>query len=427
MTRLAVVGLGPVGLATSVAFAMEGHNVTGVDVNVDRISRIGRGESPFFEEGLEEALKTVLAARRFSVTGDLDEATTRADIVFLAVGTPSRPDGAMDDTHIREATRALADTFREDSEPIIVVKSTVVPGTTENVVRPILEASGKPFGLAVNPEFLREGHALEDSLHPDRIVLGVDGSGTARHLRDLYAGMACPTVETDLRTAEAIKYATNAYLAMKIAFADELANICQAFGVSYDEVIQAVTLDGRISPRFLIPGVGFGGSCLPKDLRALVVAVRAKDYAPGLFEAVLSQNEFQYLQAIRLLEEELLELKGKRIALLGLAFKGGTDDVRESCAIPIAKTLKDRGAAVVGYDPVANKNFARTMSEIVLAETVEDALRDADACLIQADWPEFSRLKRQDFLSLMRTPVVIDGRRTLEPDGMEGIRFRRIG
>ncbi len=406
---------------------MDGHIVTGIDVDADRISDIDRGDPPFFEIGLRNALRTVLKAGRFSVAGEKVEHRTLPDIVFLTVGTPSRPDGTMDDTYITNATMDLADTFRDDSEHVVVVKSTVVPGTTEGVIRPILQASGKPVGLAVNPEFLREGHALEDSLHPDRIVLGVDGSRTASRLRGLYASKDCPIVETGLRTAEAVKYASNAFLATKVAFANELANLCQALGVSYDEVIQAVTLDRRISPRFLKPGVGFGGPCLPKDLRALIAAGKANDYTPGLLEAVLNQNEVQYLRAIRLLEEELVELKGKRIALLGLAFKGGTDDVRESCAIPIARTLKARGATVIGYDPVASENFADMMPEAVLAGTVEEALNNADACLLQADCPEFSKLRSEDFLSLMRTPVVIDGRRTLELDMMEGIRFRRIG
>ncbi|MFQ5803759.1 MAG: nucleotide sugar dehydrogenase, partial [Candidatus Methylomirabilales bacterium] len=270
VTRLAVVGLGPVGLATAIAFVMADHRVVGLDVDAGRVSRVARGEPPFYEAGLQDALLKVLSTRRFAATSDVREALAGVDIVFLCVGTPSGPDGSMDDVFLKEAAEDISRVISDDPRPIIVVKSTVVPGTTEKVVRPILEASDKRFGLGVNPEFLREGHALEDTLHPDRIVLGVDGPDTAKRLRALYAHVACPIVETDLTTAEAIKYATNAFLATKVAFANDLANLCQTFGISYDEVIQAVALDPRVNSRFLVPGVGFGGSCFPKDVRALV-------------------------------------------------------------------------------------------------------------------------------------------------------------
>ncbi len=427
MESITIVGLGPVGLATSVAFALGDHDVIGVDVNRDRVGRISRGEPPFFEVDLENALRKVLKKNRFRATTDIYQAVAHADYIFICVGTPSRSDGPMDDTFLGQATEDIAGVLSTDSQSIIVVKSTVVPGTTENVARPILEASGKPYSLAVNPEFLREGHALEDALEPDRVILGVDGPDTARRLRSLYAHLDCPIIETDLRTAEAIKYATNAFLATKVVFANELANICQALEVSYDEVIQGVTLDPRIDPRFLVPGVGFGGSCFPKDVKALVAAGKAAGHTPRLLEAVLDQNEEQYLQAIRLLEEELGDLKDKRIALLGLAFKGGTDDVRESRAIPIAESLLQKGAKVVGYDPVANENFTNIVPDITLAGNLEEALRGTDGCILQADWPEFSQLSAQDFLQAMHTPVVVDGRRILDPKRMKGVRFRRIG
>ncbi|MFQ5910190.1 MAG: nucleotide sugar dehydrogenase, partial [Thermoplasmata archaeon] len=267
MAHLAVVGLGPVGLATSIAFAKEGHEVAGVDVNEDRLASIARGEPPYFETGMAEALEQVLEVDRFSVSPDTGKAVRQADTVVLCVGTPSRPDGSMDDRLLKKATENVALGLRPDKRTTAVIKSTVIPGTTENVVRPILEASGMPFGLAVNPEFLREGHAMEDALQPDRLILGSDGPETAKRLRELYENATCPVVETDLRTAEAIKYATNAFLATKVAFADELANISSALDVDFEEVIAAVTLDPRINPRFLVPGVGFGGSCFLKDVR----------------------------------------------------------------------------------------------------------------------------------------------------------------
>ena len=419
--------MGPVGLGTGVAFAMNGHRVVGLDVEMNRVSLIAEGKIPFFEPGLSEALQDVLDSGHFSVTSKTGEAIPEADFVFLCVGTPSRLDGSMEAAFIRDATKDVTDSIGRDTQPVVVVKSTVIPGTTETVVWPILEASGASASVAVNPEFLREGHALTDSLHPDRVILGADDLQTAERLRKLYAHLTCPVVETDLRTAETIKYATNAFLATKVAFADEMANICQAMGIAYDEVIEAVTLDPRINPRFLVPGVGFGGSCFPKDLRALVSASMEAGYHAPLLEAVLNQNEVQYLQAVRLLEEELGDLKGKRIALLGLAFKGGTDDIRESRAIPIARSLLERGLTVVGYDPMANENFHRVVPEVLLVSSLGEALREADGCILQAEWSEFSQLSSEDFLKAMRTPVVVDGRRILDPGEMKGVRFRRIG
>ncbi|MGI0147944.1 MAG: UDP-glucose dehydrogenase family protein, partial [Thermoplasmata archaeon] len=347
--------------------------------------------------------------------------------VFLCVGTPSKPDGGMDEAPLRDAVKSLVAAWKDGKRRTIVVKSTVVPGTTDGVVRPILEAAGHSFRLAVNPEFLREGRALADALRPDRIVLGVDGPAAARILRTLYRSAKCPVFVTDRRTAEAVKYATNAFLATKVAFANELANLCQAFGVSYDKVHRGMGLDPRINPRFLVPGVGFGGSCFPKDVRALVAAGRRRDVQPLLLEAVLASNDVQYLSAIALIEAELGDLRGKRIALLGLAFKGETDDVRETRAVPIARALLSKGAAVVGYDPLAGPAFSRLVPEVKVVGSAKEALEGADGAILQADWPAFSKFTAKDFLTTMATPVVVDGRRILDPKKMRGVRFRRIG
>jgi UDPglucose 6-dehydrogenase len=279
----------------------------------------------------------------------------------------------------------------------------------------------------VNPEFLQEGRALEGAMAPDRIVLGIDRPETGRVLRALFRSAKCPVLVTDLRTAEAIKYATNAFLATKVSFANELANLCQALGVSYDEVRDGMGLDPRINPRFLVPGVGFGGSCFPKDVRALVAAGRLRGVETPLLEAVLAQNEIQHLRAIALLEEELEDLEGKRIALLGLAFKGETDDVRESRAVPLARTLLAKGAIVIAYDPLAGPAFSRLVPQAKIAGSAKEALEGADGAVFQADWSAFSRLSGKDFLAWMATPVVVDGRRILDPKKMQGIRFRRIG
>jgi UDPglucose 6-dehydrogenase len=427
VATIAIVGLGPVGLVTGVAFANQGHRVLGVDVDADRLASIRRGQPPVYEKGLEAALRKVLRQKSLSVVDRMEDAVGPADMVFLCVGTPSMPDGRMEERPLREAVKSLAASWRDKKRRTVVVKSTVLPGTTDGVVRPILEAAGLPFRLAMNPEFLREGHALEDALRPDRIVIGADAPATARAVRDLYRSTKGPVLMTDLKTAEAVKYATNAFLATKVAFADELANLCQAFGVSYDEVHRGMGLDPRINPRFLVPGVGFGGSCFPKDVRALAAGARQRGIQAPLLEAVLAQNEVQYLRAIALLEDELGDLRGKRIALLGLTFKGDTDDLRETRAVPIAQTLLSKGAMVIGYDPMAGPSFARLVPEVKVVDSVGDALQGTDGAVFQADWPAFSRLTAKDFLGVMTTPVVVDGRRILDPKKMRGVRFRRIG
>jgi UDPglucose 6-dehydrogenase len=427
VATISVVGLGPVGLCSAIAFATQGHRVFAFDIDAERRKQIGRGKPPFYEKGIGTALPKVLRTKRFSVVDTMEEAIAPSEVVFLCVGTPSRPDGSMDDSGLREATKSIAAAWRDGKRRTVVVKSTVLPGTTDAIVRPILEVAKRPFRLGVNPEFLREGRALEDALSPDRVVLGADGLATARILRSLYRSAKCPILATDLKTAEAVKYATNSALATKVAFADELANLCDAFGISYDEVHKGLGLDPRINPRFLVPGVGFGGSCFPKDVRALVAAGRRLGAEPRLLEAVLAQNDVQYVRAIAHLEGELGDLAGKRIALLGLAFKGDTDDIRETRAVPIARTLLSKGALVVGYDPLAGRAFSRVVPEVKIVESVKEALAGSDGAVLQADWPAFSRLTAKDFLTTMATPVVVDGRRILDPKKMRGVRFRRIG
>jgi UDPglucose 6-dehydrogenase len=427
VASIAMVGLGPVGLCSGVAFATQGHRVFGVDIDPERRKHIADGKPPFYEKGIEAALQRVLRQGRLSVVETVDEAIAQSSVVFLCVGTPSRADGSMDDSALGDAVTSLAAGWRDEKRRAVIVKSTVLPGTTDHLVRPILEAANRPFRLGVNPEFLREGHALEDALKPDRIILGTDLPETARIMKGLYRSARCPVLLTDFRTAETIKYATNAFLATKVAFADELANLCDAFGVSYDEVHKGLGLDPRINPRFLVPGVGFGGSCFTKDVRALVAAGRQRGAEPRLLEAVLAQNEVQYLRSIAFLEEELGDLHGKRIALLGLAFKGDTDDIRETRAVPIARTLLSKGAFVVGYDPLAGPAFSKLVPEAKIVERAKEALEEADGVILQADWPAFSRLTAKDFLSRMATPVVVDGRRILDPRKMKGIRFHRVG
>jgi UDPglucose 6-dehydrogenase len=278
----------------------------------------------------------------------------------------------------------------------------------------------------MNPEFLQEGRALKDSMQPSRIVVGCEDSRAGRLLMSLYEPLEAPKMITDLRSAEMIKYASNVGLATKISFANDVANICVRFGIDSETVLKAVGLDPRIGPQFLKPGLGFGGSCLPKDVRALFDRARGEGYESRLLSSIMKINEGQPLEGIRLLEGAIGNLSGKRIAVLGLSFKGGVDDIRETRAVPLIKGLRAKGAKVVAYDPMAMKSFRKIMPRIEYASSAIDCVDGADACILQADWPEFRRLGASAFRK-MRNPVVVDGRRFLDPDIVKKARARYLG
>ncbi len=430
-TTVAVIGTGYVGLVTAIAFAKQGLRVVCVDIDAAKVDSVNRGKATFYEEGVDHALRVAVKEGLLTATLDGEAAVRGANFSFLCVGTPPRKDGSMDDRFLREASKVIGKGLRRrGGDHVVVVKSTVLPGTTESIIAPeVRKAAGKSasFGVCVNPEFLREGSALKDALHPDRIVIGEGDREGGDALEVLYAGHACPKLRCDLRTAEMIKYATNAFLATKVSFANELANLSDLSGVDWDAVVEGLGLDPRINPRFMVPGVGFGGSCFPKDVAALIAAGKRQGYDSIVLSAVLELNERQPIRAVEILEEELGDLAGKRIALLGLAFKAGTDDVRESRAVPIARELAKRGATVVGYDAVAGSNFARAMPGVALAKTVREALRRAHGCIIQSDWPEFRALTGDDFAG-MEKRVVVDGRRTLDRRALgDRVVYHRIG
>ena len=431
MAKIGVVGTNYVGLITALTFSHFEHTVTCVDIDEEKVKKLSQGKTPLYEVGVGEALRKSLAKGMVRFSTKHADAVKGSELVFIAVGTPSRQDGGLDPAQLESAARSIGKAMRKlDPFLTIVVKSTVIPGTTEKVILPALEETSQrkagSFGLAVNPEFLKEGSALRDSLHPDRIVIGTNEERSRKALGDLYAPFASPTFFTDLRTAEMVKYATNAFLATKVSFANELANLCDAFGISYPEVFKGLTMDSRVNPKFLVPTAGFGGSCFPKDLRALVHAGRQAGYSSFLLEAALRLNDFQPQRAVELLEREVGNLKGRRIALLGLSFKGGTDDVRESRALPIARLLVERGAKVACYDPVAMKNFKSLIPKLQYCRTAAEALKGADGCILQADWEEFRKLGEEEF-SLMRRLVVVDARRVLDPGELPGLVYRRIG
>jgi len=431
LARVVIVGAGYAGLGTAIALAKKGNAVTCVDSDESKVHVLCQGKSPFFEKDLDREIASLTRTHRLKATTETAAAVRESDVIFICVGTPARDEGSLDTAQIENASLAVAEGLRRRPRQLVVVKSTVLPGTTESLVIPALESNSDlnagEFGVCVSPEFLREGQSVQDSLRPSHIVIGELDHPSGNVLVRLYASFRCPKFRTSLRIAEAVKYATNAFLATKVTFANELANLCTRLGLDADEVIRGMALDPRISPHHLRPGPGFGGSCLPKDLRALVSHAREAGYEPTLLDAVLAVNARQHMEILRLLEEEVGPLGGKRIAILGLSFKEGTDDVRESKALAIASELLLQGARVVGYDPRAADNFARAFHGVEIADSAKAALEGADGCIIQAAWPEFSRLRSEHF-ARMATPVVVDGRRTWTKARVpKGIRYRRIG
>ncbi len=405
--KISVIGCGYVGTVTGVCFADLGHYIVFYDIDKKKLDTLSRGEAPIYERSLDDLIQR--NRERLATTSDLTAAVRDTDITFICVGTPSRDDGSIDLTYVLSAAATIGKALRETGNfhPVIV-KSTVFPGTTEGPVRSVLEEeSGKQafveFGLGSNPEFLREGSAVHDFFEPDRIVLGADDARTMRALRDLYAPFTCPKVETSIRTAEMIKYASNAFLATKISFANEIGNLAKKLGIDSEEVFAGVGLDSRIGPAFFRTGIGFGGSCFPKDVRALISGARDHGEELQVLDAALRVNEDQPMKLVRLLQAHIPNLEGRRIGVLGLAFKPGTDDVRESRAIPVIRALLDAGADVVAYDPLAMENFATLFPEIEYAPSAEGVLA-ADAVLITTEWEEFEHL---DYSG----KIVIDGRR----------------
>jgi UDPglucose 6-dehydrogenase len=428
MQRVTIVGAGYVGICTGLALAEQGHRITVVDVSASRVTQIARGEAPFFEPGVEELLERHAASGAFRATSDLAASARDSDLVFLCVGTPSRPDGSVDLTFVDAAARQIGAALQGvPKPPVIIIKSTVPPGTARDIVRPAL-GNGEIL-LASNPEFLREGSAMMDARHPDRIVVGADDPSAAARVWALYENNLCPKVTVDTSTAEMIKYAANAFLAAKVALSNELANVAERKGIDWYKVAQGIGLDARIGPPFMRAGAGFGGSCFPKDVAGLAHAAREAGVPSLILDAVLRGNDLQPLVAVRMLRQELGSLTGKRIAILGLAFKPDTDDVRETRALPIYDALCKEGADVILHDPQAAVNFARLSTGAAFAASPEEALRGADGCIMQTEWAVYRALRPSHIAQLMRNPVVIDGRRTFDATEMRaaGVRYRAIG
>jgi UDPglucose 6-dehydrogenase len=449
--KVAVIGAGYVGLSTALSLAYVGHEVVGVDLDTDKVARLNRGELPFYEPHAKEMLALVRERLRF--TARYEEAVPQAEVIFIAVGTPSLPDGAPDLSQVRSAAQAIGRHLGEGFT-VVVNKSTVPVGSgnyVEALVRRAFQEAhgGEPDGrlaVASNPEFLREGQALYDSLYPDRIVVGAEDRRAIEVLRELYEPIleqsftpppflprpermgAVPFITTDLASAELIKYGANAFLALKISFINELARLAEKVGADIREVARGIGLDHRIGPRFLQAGLGWGGSCFPKDTAALLAMGREYGLSLGITEAARKVNEDQRRWAVDKLLAELKTLKGRTIALLGLAFKANTDDLRESPALELARLLLDRGAFLRAHDPVALPRARKEVSlPLEYAETPEEALREADAVVLATDWPLYRTWPWQELKPLLRTPLVLDARNFLDGKALADLGYRYLG
>jgi len=417
--KISMIGTGYVGLATGVGFAVKGNDVTCVDIDQRKVEQINSGVSPIYEPLLEDYLKKALKEKKLAATTDFSGAVEKTEVSFISVGTPSREDGSIDLKYVESASRQIGEVLRRKREyHVVVVKSTVVPGTTESVVLKSIEKAsgkkaGKDFGLCMNPEFLKEGKAIEDFLSPDRIVIGSLDKRSGDLVEKLYANFKTPVLMTDIRTAEMIKYASNAFLATKISFANEVGNICKKMGIDVYEVMKGVGLDKRISPHFLNAGAGYGGSCFPKDVEALIHRAKEIGYEPKLLEEVQDLNRRQKIIIVEQLEKKAGNLKGKTVCVLGLAFKPDSDDIREASSISIISELLRRGAKVKAYDPKATESMRKLFPDIEYAKSAQDALSGSDACLVVTEWGEFKRLTDSDF-SKMKRKIILEGRRILD-------------
>lgn len=448
--KIAVVGSGYVGLVAGACFAELGHDVTLVDNDERKLAALQDCDCPIHEEFLPELLKRH-RGERLSFTGDLPRAVRRSRIIFIAVGTPPKEDGQADLSYVESVAQGIAGAI--DDYKIVVEKSTV-PVYTNSWIRKVMLLNGAPaelFDVASNPEFLREGTAVRDFLYPDRIVIGADSERAARMLAETYQPMVdgsyykqsqllpgllagpfqARLIHTSAKSAELIKHASNAFLAMKISFVNAVSSVCEAVGADVEQVCDGIGSDSRIGRRFLSPGIGYGGSCFPKDLLAFRAVAQENGCAFGLLDEIVSVNEEQRQRFLRKVKSALWTLKAKKLAVLGLAFKNGTDDVRESPAIAIIKALLREGCSITAYDPAAMSRAAEelTLDAVKFVHDPYEALQGADACLVLTEWEDFANLDLARVKKLLRYPIVLDGRNLFQPAQMEaaGLNYYSVG
>ena len=425
--NLSVIGAGHVGLVTGVCFADLGHSVVVVDRDAKRIAGLKHGRTPYFEPRLDELVARGLRERRLHFTTSLKESITRSTLIFIAVGTPQKADGEADLTDVESVARAIAQHL--SSYRLIVEKSTVPVQTGQRLAHTIKTYLKRkcPFDVASNPEFLREGTAIQDFMKPDRIVLGVESRRAKDLLMGLYRPLGVPLVVTDIASAELIKHASNSFLSTKISFINAIAQICERVGADVLQVAHGMGLDPRIGRAFLNAGVGFGGFCFPKDLDAFIKICDRAGYDFALLKAVRAINEEQKRSFAAKIQQALWVLKGKTIGVLGLAFKPNTDDLRYAPALDVIEYLRAEGARVQAFDPQAMDAAARLLTGVKFCRDPYDAARGADAVVILTEWNEFNELDFPRLKRLMRQPLILDGRNMYDPVRLKALGFRYLG
>ncbi|KGR73987.1 UDP-glucose dehydrogenase family protein [Ureibacillus sinduriensis] len=428
--KIAVVGAGYVGLVTGVCLADMGHYVTCIDINENKVERMKNGVSPIYEPGLTELLKKNLEVGRLVFTSDHRKGFKEVEVIFIAVGTPQNDDGSADISYVEDVAKTIA--FCAESDTIIVTKSTVPVGTNDRLQALINlhKANDITIEIVSNPEFLREGSAVNDTFYADRIVIGSNSEKATKKMKEIYQDFNIPIYLTDIRSAEMIKYASNAFLATKISFINEIANICERVGADVEKVAVGMGLDQRIGTSFLKAGIGYGGSCFPKDTKALIQIAGNVAYDFELLKGVVNVNSKQQTILVDKLKKKFHSLHGKRLAILGLAFKPNTDDLREAASLMVIDELVKEGAEVICYDPIAMENAKQTIihPQIRFAASVEDAVKDSEAALILTEWDEIKSIDLKVFTH-MKTPFVLDGRNcySLEQVKAAGFEYHSIG
>jgi UDPglucose 6-dehydrogenase len=428
MSHLCVIGTGYVGLVTGTCFSDLGNQVVCLDVDSERIDKLNQGIMPIYEPGLEQLVEQNVRAGRLTFTTDFRTAISDAEFAFIAVGTPSGVDGEADLQFVRAAAEAIADTV---DRPIVIVNKSTVPVGTGDWVADVINRrrSGKPLDFAVvsNPEFLREGSAILDFMCPDRVVLGSMDRIAASKVAQLYLSLRCPIMITDLRTAEMVKYASNAFLATRISFINEIASMCEELGADVREVSLGMGYDKRIGSAFLDAGLGWGGSCFPKDVKALAHMAVLHGTHPQLLQAVMEINRNMRRRVVVRLRRELGTLNDKTVGILGLSFKPNTDDIREAPAFEVIHLLENEGAQIRAYDPQAMENTAKVAPRLTLCETPYQVAEGADALVLATEWNEFKQLDFARIKELMHTPVIVDGRNQWDAAALRKMGFSYFG
>ncbi len=429
MKNICMIGAGYVGLVTGACLADLGNRVVCLDVDQEKIDKVKKGIMPIYEPGLEEVVKRNAAAGRLDFSTDYAAALKEATLIFIAVGTPSGVDGEADLDYVQSAAEGIAAHL---DHPLIVINKSTVPIGTGDWVAGIIEHNKKsdvPFSVVSNPEFLREGSAVHDFMFPDRVVLGSTDQEAAETVANLYLSLQCPILITDLRTAEMIKYASNAFLATKISFINEISAICERLGADIKVVGRGMGLDKRIGAAFLEAGIGYGGSCFPKDVKALTYMAEVNGCHPQLLRAVSDINRAQRIGILQKLRGLLRNLEGKTVGVLGLAYKPNTDDMREAPSIEIIKLLRREGANVRAYDPVAMNVAKRLLSNITFCNNAYEVAEGVHALVIVTEWNEFKQLDMTRIKAAMQQPILVDGRNIYQPEEMKqlGFTYRGIG